>query len=281
MMTAPKKPLGLSFWQLTTPAPMAEAGGRLFVDVTQRLASPASRAGLLELAGKSDPLTGDALQTILQRDGFIRPRPDEGPPGPLFGGAPAPIEADPAIVNRADRAQPGLHRRLGTGQHRGVHRDAVRIPLNAAGLGTEHLDQPTKRLLQIGVGSRASACRTANGVRASCCIARITAVGDSMLSGSPSTSRSKRCRSAPRAAIWASSSARWRAATERRSADGPTSSSAIAAVGTPSLRKTRSAQIRSTSRVTYGRDLWIEIVQSTAETPDSLSARSESSTSFR
>ena len=33
---------------------MAEAGGRLFVDVTQRLASPASRAGLLELAG--DPI---------------------------------------------------------------------------------------------------------------------------------------------------------------------------------------------------------------------------------
>ena len=51
MMTDPMKPLGLSFWQLTTPAPMAEAGGRLFVDVTQRLASPTSRAGLLELMG--------------------------------------------------------------------------------------------------------------------------------------------------------------------------------------------------------------------------------------
>ncbi|HEX6075873.1 MAG TPA: rifamycin-inactivating phosphotransferase [Micromonosporaceae bacterium] len=97
MMTDPMKPLGLSFWQMTTPAPMAEAGGRLFVDVTQRLASPTSRAGLLELMGRSDPLTGDALQTILERDG-IRPLPDEGPPGPLFGGAPAPIETDPAIV---------------------------------------------------------------------------------------------------------------------------------------------------------------------------------------
>jgi pyruvate,water dikinase len=98
MMTDPMKPLGLSFWQMTTPAPMAEAGGRLFVDVTQRLASPASRAGLLEVAGRSDPLIGDALQTILERDGFIRPLPDEDPPGPLFGGAPAPIETDPAIV---------------------------------------------------------------------------------------------------------------------------------------------------------------------------------------
>ena len=98
MMTDPMKPLGLSFWQMTTPAPMAEAGGRLFVDVTQRLASPASRAGLLEALGRSDPLTGDALQTILERDGFLRPLPGEGPPGPLSGGAPAPAETDPAIV---------------------------------------------------------------------------------------------------------------------------------------------------------------------------------------
>ncbi|MGI5148702.1 rifamycin-inactivating phosphotransferase [Plantactinospora sp. CA-294935] len=98
MMTDPMKPLGLSFWQMTTPAPMAEAGGRLFVDVTRRLASPTTRAGLLDLAGRSDPLTGDALRTILERDGFIRPLPDEGPPEPLPGGTPAPIETDPAIV---------------------------------------------------------------------------------------------------------------------------------------------------------------------------------------
>src|SRR5512132_2332726 len=35
MMTDPIKPLGLSFWQMTTPRPMAEAGGRLFVDVSR------------------------------------------------------------------------------------------------------------------------------------------------------------------------------------------------------------------------------------------------------
>src|SRR4051812_9565165 len=98
MMTDPMTPLGLSFWQMTTPAPMAEAGGRLFVDVTQRLASPTTRAGLLDALQRSDPLMGDALQTILERDGFIRPFPDEGAPGPLFGGSPAPIETDPAIV---------------------------------------------------------------------------------------------------------------------------------------------------------------------------------------
>src|SRR5215813_13561748 len=49
MMTDPMKPLGLSFWNLTTPRPMSVAGGRLFVDVTQALASPASRAGVLSM----------------------------------------------------------------------------------------------------------------------------------------------------------------------------------------------------------------------------------------
>src|SRR5881296_2663106 len=94
MMTDPMKPLGLSIWQLTALPPMYEAGGRLFVDVTQRLASPTSRAGLLEALGRSDPLTGDALQTILERGDFIPSLPDEGPGGALAGGAQAPIETD-------------------------------------------------------------------------------------------------------------------------------------------------------------------------------------------
>ena len=52
---------------------------------------------------KSDPLIGDALQTILDRGDFIRSLPDESPGGPPAGGAPAgrppaPIETDPAIV---------------------------------------------------------------------------------------------------------------------------------------------------------------------------------------
>jgi rifampicin phosphotransferase len=98
MMTDPMKPLGLSLWQLTTPRPMAEAGGRLFVDVTRVLASPASRAGLLDVVGKSDPLTGDALRTILERDGFIPALPDEGPGEPVPGVAPATIETDPTLV---------------------------------------------------------------------------------------------------------------------------------------------------------------------------------------
>jgi phosphoenolpyruvate synthase/pyruvate phosphate dikinase len=98
MMTDPMKPLGLSLWQLTALRPMYEAGGRLFVDVTQALGSPASRAGLLEALGRSDPLIGDALQTILERGDFIRSLPDEGSGGAPAGDPPAPIETDPAIV---------------------------------------------------------------------------------------------------------------------------------------------------------------------------------------
>src|SRR6266581_470740 len=97
MMTDPMKPLGLSFWQMTTPRPMFEAGGRLFVDVARDLASPASRARLLGL-GKSDPLIGDALQRILERGDFIPSLPDQGPGRAPGGGAPAPIETDPTIV---------------------------------------------------------------------------------------------------------------------------------------------------------------------------------------
>ncbi|MFC4536761.1 rifamycin-inactivating phosphotransferase [Sphaerisporangium dianthi] len=98
MMTDPMKPLGLSMWQLTAMAPMHEAGGRLFVDATGRLASPASRAGLLEVVGRSDPLTRDALETVLDRRDFVPTLPEAGPGGPPAGGPPAPIETDPAIV---------------------------------------------------------------------------------------------------------------------------------------------------------------------------------------
>jgi pyruvate,water dikinase len=98
MMTDAMKPLGISFWQLTTPRPMYVAGGRLFVDVASDLGSPARRAGLMEVFGKSDPLIGDALKTILERDGFIPDLEDESPGAAPSGGMPAPIETDPAIV---------------------------------------------------------------------------------------------------------------------------------------------------------------------------------------
>jgi pyruvate,water dikinase len=97
MMTEAMTPLGVSVWQLTAIAPMHEAGGRLFVDVTQRLASPRTRVGLLEVMGRGDPLIGDALQTILKRSDFLPSFPDEAPAHP-GGGAPAQIDTNPALV---------------------------------------------------------------------------------------------------------------------------------------------------------------------------------------
>ena len=105
MMTDPMKPLGLSMWQLTAGRPMYEAGGRLFVDVTRGLASPASRASLLEVAGRSDPLIRDALEAIVERGDFLPSLQDEGPGGSSAGGTSAPIETDPAIV--AELIRPG------------------------------------------------------------------------------------------------------------------------------------------------------------------------------
>ncbi|MGW1008254.1 rifamycin-inactivating phosphotransferase [Streptomyces sp. NPDC002520] len=109
MMTDPMKPLGLSMWQLTAMVPMHEAGGRLFVDVTRRLATPAGRAGLLDALGKGDPLIRDALETVLDRDDFVPSLPDAGPVGPPAGGAPAPIDTDPAIVTELiERSQASI-----------------------------------------------------------------------------------------------------------------------------------------------------------------------------
>ena len=110
MMTDPMKPLGLSVWQLTTLRPMAEAGGRLFVDVTQPLASPASRAALLGALGKSDPLIGDALQTVLDRGDFIPSLPDDGPAWAPPGGGSRRDRNRSGHPRRADRTQRGFDR---------------------------------------------------------------------------------------------------------------------------------------------------------------------------
>ncbi|WP_419883325.1 phosphoenolpyruvate synthase [Peribacillus sp. B-H-3] len=103
MMTDPIKPLGLSFFLLTTPAPMRKAGGRLFVDVTQQLASPASRNILLNAMGQHDPLMKDALMNIIERGDFIKSLPnDNKAPSPSRGNNTdmlAQIENNPSIVS--------------------------------------------------------------------------------------------------------------------------------------------------------------------------------------
>ena len=106
MMTDPLKPLGLSLFQLTAARPMYAAGGRLFVDPTKQLASPASRSVLLDGLGRADPLIKDALTTLLERGDFIEtapgdpkaPGPGQGKPGLSPAGPQAQLEDDPAIV---------------------------------------------------------------------------------------------------------------------------------------------------------------------------------------
>ena len=107
MMTDPIKTLGLSFFLLTTPAPMRTAGGRLFVDVTRLLASPESRRTLLNTMGDHDPLLKDALMTLIERGDFVRSLPNdkEDPSrnqsntGPSSLSFQAQSEIDPTIVS--------------------------------------------------------------------------------------------------------------------------------------------------------------------------------------
>ena len=102
MMTAPLKPLGLSFFLLTTRAPMRKAGGRLFVDVTNQLASPVSRNILLNAMGQHDPLMKDALMNIIERGDFIKSLPNDiKAPSPKRGNTDMleQIENNPSIVS--------------------------------------------------------------------------------------------------------------------------------------------------------------------------------------
>jgi len=107
MMTDPIKPLGISVWVSTGARPMFKTGGgRLFVDITTSLVSPAGRQNLLDVLGHSDPLIKDALITIIEREDFIKPDPNnKSEPGPVKshkGMSSADILAeagsDPAIV---------------------------------------------------------------------------------------------------------------------------------------------------------------------------------------
>ena len=107
MMTDPLKSLGMSIFQLTSFGPRFKAGGRLFVDVIQQLASPVSREKLLDAMGQHDPLMKDALMAIIERGDFIKfLLNDEKVQGPVnsnkgmpSSGSQAQIKNDPTIVS--------------------------------------------------------------------------------------------------------------------------------------------------------------------------------------
>ena len=103
MMTDAMKPLGISFWQTTTPRPMAVAGGRLFVDITPQLSSPAGRDLLVNVLGKSDPLIKDALENMLERGDFIKIQPQqasaESSPGRSVADYKTLGDYDPSVVD--------------------------------------------------------------------------------------------------------------------------------------------------------------------------------------
>ncbi|NVM65273.1 pyruvate,water dikinase [Mucilaginibacter sp. SG538B] len=85
MMTDAFKPLGISVWMLTgNRAIFKMAGGRLFVDISKGLASPAGRENLLNVLGHSDPLIKDALMTVIDRN-FVKEDPGANIPGQVKG----------------------------------------------------------------------------------------------------------------------------------------------------------------------------------------------------
>jgi phosphoenolpyruvate synthase/pyruvate phosphate dikinase len=99
MMTDAMKPLGISVRQLTSPRPMAVAGGRLFADATRLLATDSEEVGFVQGWERTDPLVGSALRRIVERPGFLPAFPEVVPgSGMPLGGAPSSIETDPAIV---------------------------------------------------------------------------------------------------------------------------------------------------------------------------------------
>ncbi|PGO22324.1 phosphoenolpyruvate synthase [Bacillus cereus] len=98
MMTDPLRPLGMSLFQLTSFGQRFQAGGRLFVDVAQRLASPTSRELLLNMIGNSEPLIKDALTTVVERDDFITLLPDDEKEKSVRKSGP-PVSSQPQIEN--------------------------------------------------------------------------------------------------------------------------------------------------------------------------------------
>ena len=96
MMTDAMRPFGRSLWQMVALRPMHAAGGRLFVDVTDALASPPMRVGMISALGKADPLIGDALTSVVD-EGLVPLAAGAAAPAPVFPAA-EPLDPDPDLV---------------------------------------------------------------------------------------------------------------------------------------------------------------------------------------
>lgn len=96
MMTDAMRPLGLSVFRLTAMPVMHEAGSRLWVEVTDRIASPSAGPNLIALMRTSDALIGDALQTVVDRGVVPLVEDDADAPPPRV--PPAPEDPDPGLI---------------------------------------------------------------------------------------------------------------------------------------------------------------------------------------
>jgi rifampicin phosphotransferase len=131
MMTEAMKPLGLSFFQAQLEeAPLAEAGGRFYIDLAPDLASPVGRRVVLASMGRIDPLMDSAIRGLTQRKDFMQGLARDGQRYFSINGAGyfswrLPVEAvklyrsnDPATVAalraRHEPALEDLQRRLGS-----------------------------------------------------------------------------------------------------------------------------------------------------------------------
>ncbi|MEL7654319.1 MAG: phosphoenolpyruvate synthase [Bacillota bacterium] len=73
MMTDAMKPLGSSFFQLSTDDfPLIQIGGRLYFDIAHDLASPTGQKIVLMAVDKMDPLMHTALRSLIKRKAFMK-----------------------------------------------------------------------------------------------------------------------------------------------------------------------------------------------------------------
>ncbi len=98
MMTDPLKPLGMSLMKLISYGNRYHAGGRLFIDVAPMLSTQDGRTMLLNNLRQLEPLTEDAIMTIIERD-FIKCLPTDNKKVTPISIPQKPIGNDPSIVS--------------------------------------------------------------------------------------------------------------------------------------------------------------------------------------